>query len=159
MGPEALRHLDPRNVAQLAVICAALFYALAGVWAKITLAGQPAQMNALGMLTGSTLWMIPVVLWVDGVPDLALSGGTWAALLSLAVVSTSCAYLLYFAILKRAGAANLMLVTLLLPPFAIALGAAFLGEVLGPRAFAGFAVIGLGILVTDGRIIRLLQRA
>ena len=158
MGPDALHQLDPRNVAQLAVICAALCYALAGVWAKITLAGQRPQMNALGMLMGSTLWMIPVVLWVDGVPDLALSGGTWSALLALAVLSTSGGYLLYFAILKRSGAANLMLVTLLLPPFAIALGAAFLGEVLSARAFAGFGVIALGILVTDGRILRLLRR-
>lgn len=160
MGPDALHDFDPRNLAQLAVICAALSYALASVWARKTLSGQPAEMNALGMLMGSALLMTPLVLAVDGVPRLDLAPGTWAALLGLAVLSTSCAYLLYFAILARAGAANLMLVTLLIPPFAIALGAAFLGERPGPAALVGFAVIATGIAVTDGRLMaRMATRA
>jgi len=158
MGPEALAGLDPRNVAQLAVIAAALSYSLASVWAKIHLSGQPPQMNALGMLTGSAIIMVPIALCVDGVPQISLSGGTWAALLGMTFVSTVVAYLLYFAILTRAGAANLMLVTLLIPPFAIALGTVFLHESLGPSAIAGFAVIALGILVTDGRILRMFAR-
>ncbi|WP_272006551.1 DMT family transporter [Roseovarius sp. ZX-A-9] len=158
MGPEALAGLDPRNVAQLAVIAAALCYSLASVWAKIHLSDQPPQMNALGMLTGSAIIMIPIAICVDGVPQISLSGGTWAALLGMALVSTVVAYLLYFAILTRAGAANLMLVTLLIPPFAIALGTVFLHESLGPSAIAGFAVIALGILITDGRILRMFAR-
>nr|WP_309504016.1 DMT family transporter [uncultured Roseovarius sp.] len=158
MGPEALTGLDPRNVAQLAVIAAALSYSLASVWAKIHLSDQPPQMNALGMLTGSAIIMVPIAICVDGVPQISLSGGTWAALLGMALVSTVVAYLLYFAILTRAGAANLMLVTLLIPPFAIALGTVFLHESLGPSAIAGFAVIVLGILITDGRILRMFAR-
>ncbi len=55
----------------------------------------------------------------------------------MSLLSTALAYLLYFAILARAGAANLMLVTLLIPPFAIALGATFLGENLSPGAYIG----------------------
>ena len=92
--------------------------------------------------------------WVDGVPSLMLPVPIWVALLALAGLSTALAYLLYFGILIRAGAANLMLVTLLIPPFAMGLGAAFLGERLGPSAFWGFALIALGLLVTDGRIFR-----
>ncbi|MFD0857756.1 DMT family transporter [Roseovarius aquimarinus] len=105
IGPDAARALDPRSLAQLAVIAAALSYAFAGVWARKHLSGQPPQMNALGMLTGSAFLMIPIALWVDGVPRLDLAPDTWAALIALAVLSTSCAYLLYFAILRRAGAA------------------------------------------------------
>lgn len=52
----------------------------------------------------------------------------------------------------RAGAANLMLVTLLIPPFAIGLGIRFLDESPGPQAWAGFAIIALGLGVTDGRL-------
>jgi drug/metabolite transporter (DMT)-like permease len=79
--------------------------------------------------------------------------------LGLAVLSTALAYLLYFAILARAGAANLMLVTLLIPPFAITLGALFLSERIGIQALAGFAVIAIGFAVTDGRLFaRLRQR-
>lgn len=159
IGPDAARALDLRSLAQMAVIGGALSYAFAGVWARTHLADQPAQMNAMGMLLGSTAIMLPAAIAVDGVPRLALAAPTWAALIALAVLSTSCAYLLYFAILKRAGAANLMLVTLLIPPFAIGLGAAFLGETLAPTAYLGLAIIAAGIAVTDGRALARLRGA
>lgn len=153
MGPGALTNFDPGNLAQLAILGATLSYAFAGVWGKVALAGQPPLMNALGMLTGSTLLMIPIVLMFDGPPDLALSAGVWGALIGLAALSTALAYVLYFAILAQAGAANLLLVTLLVPPFAIGLGAVFLGERMGPEAWIGFAIIALGFAVTDGRLL------
>ena len=154
MGPAALNALDLRSLAQLAVLGAALSYALASVWGKTVLAGQPPMMNALGMVAGSTFLMAPAVLLLEGVPQMALPASVWGALAGLALLSTALAYLLYFAILRRAGAANLMLVTLLIPPVAIALGALFLGEKLPPSAFAGFAVIALGLMVSDGRLLQ-----
>ncbi|MDA5095045.1 DMT family transporter [Aliiroseovarius sp. KMU-50] len=152
MGPDVLTGFDPRNLAQLAILGAAISYALASVWGKTTLAGQPPMMNAAGMLMGSVILMVSIVLLVDGTPTLSLLPATWGALIGVAALSTSLAYVLYFAILTRAGAANLMLVTLLIPPFAIALGALFLGERLPASAWAGFAVIALGLAVTDGRL-------
>ncbi len=154
MGPSALSSFDLRSLAQIAILGAALSYALAGVWGKTALAGQPPLMNALGMVAGSTVLMVPVALLSDGVPQLALPTSVWAALAAMSVLSTALAYLLYFAILTRAGAANLMLVTLLIPPFAIALGAAFLGESLPPGAYTGFAIIAVGLMVSDGRLLR-----
>lgn len=153
MGLDLLSGLDLSHLAQLAIVGAALSYAFASVWGKVQLAGQPPQMNALGMLIGSTVVMVPLALWVDGAPRLDLSFHVWAALIGVATLSTGLAYLLYFAILVRAGAANLMLVTLLIPPFAIALGAAFLDEVLTSSAYLGFTLIGLGLVITDGRIL------
>ncbi len=44
------------------------------------------------------------------------------------------------------------LVTLLIPPVAILLGWAYLGETLAPRAFAGFGLIVAGLAVLDGRL-------
>ncbi len=153
MGPGALAGFDPANLAQLAILGATLSYAFAGTWGRLALSGQPPLVNALGMLAGSTVLMIPAVLVVDGPPSLALAGVTWGALLGLAALSTALAYVLYFGILARAGAANLLLVTLLIPPFAIGLGVLFLGERLGAEAWAGFAVIALGFAVTDGRLL------
>jgi drug/metabolite transporter (DMT)-like permease len=158
MGPSALTEFNPSNLAQLAILGATLSYAFAGVWGKTTLAGQPPLMNALGMLIGSTLLMIPIVLVFDGPPSLALSVSVWGALLGMAALSTAFAYVLYFAILVRAGAANLLLVTLLIPPFAIALGVMFLGEQMGLEAWIGFAIIALGFAVTDGRLFSFFSR-
>ncbi|MGR3621959.1 DMT family transporter [Pseudophaeobacter sp.] len=155
MGPAALISLDPRNLAQLAVLAAAFSYALASVWGKLFLAGQPPIMNALGMVTGSTVLMLPLAFYVDGVPRLDLSLPVWGALIGVAVLSTALAYLLYFEILRLAGSANLMLVTLLIPPVAVTLGGVFLEETMGTEALIGFVVIGLGLVVTDGRLPRL----
>ena len=152
MGPSALTNFNLSNLAQLAILGATLSYAFAGVWGKTALAGQLPLMNALGMLIGSTVLMIPIVLVFDGRPNLALSLGVWGALIGMAVLSTALAYFLYFAILVRAGAANLLLVTLLIPPVAIGLGAVFLDERIGIEAWIGFVIIGLGFAVTVGRL-------
>lgn len=153
MGLDALTSLDPRNLAQLAILGAALSYAFASVWGKAALSGIEPEMNALGMILGSTVLMIPIAIWSDGLPTFDLSAKVWASLFSVAILSTALAYLLYFAILIRAGAANLMLVTLLIPPFAIGLGVAFLGERLGVEAWVGFGLIAIGLLITDGRVL------
>jgi len=152
MGIDALTNFDPRNLAQLAVLGAALSYAFAGVWGKRFLSGQPPIMNALGMLMGSTVLMIPVAFYADGVPNFMLSAEVWVSLLAISLLSTAVAYLLYFEILVRAGSANLMLVTLLIPPVAVGLSATFLDERLGREAWFGFALIAIGLMVTDGRV-------
>ena len=152
MGPRALTDFNLSNLAQLAILGATLSYAFAGVWGKTALAGQPPLMNAFGMLIGSTVLMIPIVFMFDGPPNLELSKGVWGALIGMASLSTALAYVLYFAILARAGAANLLLVTLLIPPFAVGLGVLFLGEGMKLEASIGFAIIGLGFAVTDGRL-------
>jgi len=152
MGPSALTEFNPSNMAQLAILGATLSYAFAGVWGRTALSGQPPLMNAFGMLVGSTVLMIPIVLVMDGIPNFLLSASVWGALFGMSALSTALAYVLYFAILARAGAANLLLVTLLIPPFAIGLGVLFLGERLGSEAWFGFAVIALGFAVTDGRL-------
>lgn len=157
MGRDAMSDFNLTNLAQLAVLAAALSYAFASVWGKTQLARQPPLMNALGMVVGSVVLMVPVVLLVDGMPNVHLSLPVWGAVFGIAALSTSLAYVLYFAILARAGAANLMLVTLLIPPFAIALGVMFLGESLPASAYLGFGVIAIGFAVTDGRLLAVLH--
>ena len=152
MGLDALTNFDLRNVAQLAVLGAALSYAVAGVWGKRFLSGYPPVMNAFGMLVGSTVLMIPVAIFSEGMPVLTLSTQVWASLIAVAILSTAVAYFLYFRILVRAGSANLMLVTLLIPPIAVGLSVAFLGEKLGYEAWLGFGLIAVGLAVTDGRL-------
>ena len=146
IGLDAMRSFDIQSLAPLAVLLAGLSYSLAGVWAKLRLSGQAPEMNALGMIMGSSLLLIPTALWLDGPPSLELMASTWTALLVLAVLCTSVPYLLYFNILKRAGSGNL-----LIPPIAIGLGVIFLKESLQGTALMGFALIALGLTIIDGR--------
>ena len=154
MGLDALVNFDLRNMAQIAILAAALSYAFAGVWGKRYLSQYPAVMNAFGMLVGSTALMMPVAYFTEGMPVLRLSTEVWASLLAVALLSTAVAYLLYFKILARAGSANLMLVTLLIPPIAVSLSVAFLGEKMSHEARIGFGLIAIGLLVTDGRLLK-----
>ena len=78
----------------------------------------------------------------------------WAAVFGLALLSTAFAYLLYFTIIARAGATNASLVTLIVPVSAILLGALFLGERLELFEFAGMALIAVGLLTIDGRLLQ-----
>jgi drug/metabolite transporter (DMT)-like permease len=153
-GIDRLGALDAQALGTYAVLAGALSYAFAGVWARRTLAGQPPVVAAAGMLTGSTVVMVPLVLATEGVPTLALSAPTWGAIGYVSVLATAGAYLLYYRVLAMAGAGNLLLCTLIIPPIAILLGVAFLGETLTPQTLAGFALITAGLAVIDGRVMR-----
>ncbi|MCB1368420.1 MAG: DMT family transporter [Rhodobacteraceae bacterium] len=158
IGPSALTGFDPRALAQLAVIAATLSYACAGVWARKTLSGLPSEVSAAGMLSGSSLVMVPLALAVDGAPRFDLSAPVLAAMGFYVLIATALAYLLYYRVLALAGSGNLMLVTLFVPVVAILAGALVLGEQLSPHALAGFALIAAGMVVLDGRLIRRLAR-
>ena len=158
MGLDALTHFSLQNLGQLAVMGAALSYGFAGVWGKRFLATEPPVMNAFGMLVGSTVLMVPVVILTEGVPVMNLSTEVWASLFSVAILSTAVAYILYFKILMRAGSVNLMLVTLLIPPIAVTLSVVFLNEKLGYEAWVGFAIIALGLAITDGRLLQWIKQ-
>ena len=158
MGFDALLNFDYRSLAQLAILGAALSYAFAAVWGKRFLSSYPPTMNAFGMLVASCVLMTPVAILSEGVPTLTLTTQVWTSLIALAILSTALAYLLYFKILARAGSANLMLVTLLVPPVAVGLSFAFLGEKMGNEALMGFGLIAIGLLVTDGRLIEFIAK-
>ena len=83
----------------------------------------------------------------------------WAALIALATLSSAVAYIIYYRLLKTAGAVNLLLVTFLVPVSAILLGAIFLHERLAIADFAGMGLIALGLAAIDGRPLKMLARA
>jgi len=69
------------------------------------------------------------------------------------IFATAGAYLLYYRILAAAGSANTMIVTLLIPPVSILLGAIVLNETLSPNVYAGLLLLAAGLTILDGRMI------
>ncbi|MEM8753815.1 MAG: DMT family transporter, partial [Pseudomonadota bacterium] len=149
MGLDALASFDPRALGQLAVLGAAVSYAFAGVWAKTRMPGMAPAVAAAGMLTGSAAIMLPLAWAAEGAPATDLSPLTVGALAYSAVIGTVAAYLLYYRILAAAGSGNLLLVTVMMPPISILLGAAILGERLTPETYLGSALIIFGLVVLD----------
>ncbi|MEL6793758.1 MAG: DMT family transporter [Pseudomonadota bacterium] len=154
IGIDALTAFDPRSLGQIAVLGAALSYAFAGVWAKTQMQGLTPTVSAAGMLTGSSVIMGVLALAVEGTPDLTLTWTTIGALAYCATFGTVVTYLLYYRILATAGSGNLLLVTIMMPPISILLGAWVLGEALAPSTYVGCGLIALGLVVLDGRVFR-----
>ena len=152
IGPAALRHLDLTSLGQLAVLGAAFSYAVSAIYGRPALRGIRPEVGAAGMLTASSLVMIPAALLADGVPSLHYLPQTWAALGYLALLSSAFAYILFYRILHTAGAGNLSLVTLLIAPVAVLLGAVVYHEALPAEAYLGLFLLALGMAVIDGRL-------
>lgn len=154
VGPGIVAGLGGPVWAKFALVGASLSYALAVIFARRFTGLAPAVVAA-GQLTASTVIMTPVVLFgfsTDGL--FAASLPVWSAVFALALLSTAFAYIIYFRLIASAGATNASLVTLVVPVSAILLGAIFLGERLESFELAGMALIGLGLVTIDGRLLR-----
>ena len=122
IGPGALLDRD-KFLAELALLGAAVSYAFSGVIGrKFATLGVSAVQSAFGQMCAGAVLMAPLALaveqpWTGAMPSLTQI----EAAIGLSVLSTAAAYLLFFRIMARAGATNVMLVTLLVPPTAMLL--------------------------------------
>lgn len=152
VGPGLLGHLDLTSLGQLAVLAAALFYAISAVFSRKATRRIRPEVVAAGMLSVACLALIPAAIWVEGVPTFRYHLQTWAALGYISLLSSALAYILYYSVLQTAGAGNASLVTLMIAPVAVVLGALVYDEALPPAAYVGMVLLVLGMLVIDGRL-------
>ena len=155
IGLDTLSGLGHAILPQLAILGAALSYAFAGTFGRrFRRMGVDPITTSAGMVSGSTLILLPVMLAVDGWPAPDVPLPVWLSVATLGILCTGLAYVLYFRILARAGATNLSLVTFLVPVSAILLGWLFLNETLGPAHLLGVGMIAAGLALIDGRLTR-----
>lgn len=157
VGPGALLGAD--LLGQTACLLAAVSYGFAlPLGRRITAVAPPVL--AAAQLGTATLIMLPLVIIFDQPWHLASPNAAgWAAVVGLGLLCTGLAYLIFFALLRSAGATNLSLVTLLVPVSALFLGWLVLNEPITEGALAGMALIALGLAAIDGRLLRRFSRA
>ncbi|HJU36741.1 MAG TPA: DMT family transporter [Gaiellaceae bacterium] len=141
---------EGKLLAALAVVGMALCYAIGTLLAGRHLRRTPPLVVALASTGVSTLLALPV--GVVQAPSGMWRGETIMAILVLGFVGTALAYLLFFALIQRAGANYATLVTYLVPPIALAYGAIFLDESFGPTAFAALALVLAGVALATGSV-------
>ena len=95
-----------------------------------------------------------VALW----PARPVPATIWAAVLALGILCTGVAYVMYFRLVLRVGAAHAASVTFLIPVFGMLWGALFLHESVHPSMIVGSAVILAGTALAGGQWRRLLRR-
>ena len=146
-----------QSIGILCCLAAAASYGAGGLWAKLKLKGTPPLSMATGQLMCSSVIMAVLAFGFDNPSQLLdASWKSWAALLGLSLIATSFAYIIFFRIVARSGPANVLLVTMMIPVSAIALGVAFLGEVLEIQEIIGAIIIIIALLIIDGRVLKLL---
>jgi drug/metabolite transporter (DMT)-like permease len=153
VGPEALGSNASSAIGMLCILGGTLSYAVSALWMR-RLRHIPPLVSSAAQLTCSSVMLLPMAAAVDRFWMLPVPGApALLAVLGLAVFSTALAYIVFFRISATAGPANVMLVTLLIPVTATALGVLILGETLTGNQMAGALVIASGLIVIDGRLL------
>jgi len=151
-GPEAIFGRTSSLLGMALCIAACLSYGFAAHWGR-RLRATPPLLSAFCQLVCSTVVLAILAGAIDRPWLLQTpSPRTAVAILGLAALSTSLAYVIFFHILSVSGASNVMMVTLLIPVSGILFGVHFLDEPLVARHAAGALVIGCGLLLVDGRL-------
>lgn len=134
--------------ALLAMLSAASCYGFAANYTKRHLSGTAPLVNAAGSQIVSALVLLPFALrsWPATLP------GTlpWLAALALGVGCTALAYLLFFRLISRIGAARAVTVTFLIPVFGTLWGALLLAEPVTLTMLGGGVVVLCGTALATG---------
>lgn len=140
------------GLAVAAGLAGAALYGAAASYARRRLAGADALVVATGCVCGAALVMVPAaaLTWPEQGPG-ALA---WGCAAGLGLVCTALAYVLYFRLLPRVGAARAVTVTFLIPVFGVLWGAALLGEPLTWTLLLGSVVVLVGTALAMGLVRR-----
>jgi len=137
-------------LAALAVIFSALCYAASGLYAGERLREVSPFVTAFGTLIAATLATLPIAVFQ--LPSHMTSWKVTASVLTLGIAGTGIAYILYYALIAGAGASRAILITYLVPTFALVYGALLLGEPVTAAAVGGLALVLAGVGLGTGAV-------
>jgi drug/metabolite transporter (DMT)-like permease len=133
---------------QLAIVVASFCYALGGVYSRKAIqrhlepiVAAAGAMTVTALISGVLTYTVPLV---GGAAPVALAGLTprvLGAILTLGVLNTFVAYLIFYATIETLGAAKASMVTYVIPAVGLTLGALFLDEPVDLRLLTGAAMI------------------
>ena len=146
IGYEKLAALGDETVRQLAILTAALCYAINAIITK-GLVGLPQRAMATALMGVSMLIMVPVAILVDDPTTMTLSGRSLGAWILLILFPTAIGTLLLFAIVRRQGAAFLSQINFLVPVAGVGWGILILSEDIPIRAWLALAIILAGVAI------------
>lgn len=133
---------------------AALMYAIAAPLIRQHLQNVPSIVIATGSQLSAAVFLLPLLPLT--LPESPPSQRAVLAVLALALLSTSLAYILYFRLIQTVGSTRALTVTYLIPLFAIVWGALILKEAITLSMVVGGALILLGTAIAN-QVIKLPQ--
>jgi drug/metabolite transporter (DMT)-like permease len=133
-----------------AALAATCLYGIAACFTKQYLSGVSTMAIATGSQVFATIALVPlaVISW----PETNPSNDAWLQVITLGVLCTGLAYILYFRLIENLGAAKAISVAYLIPVFGVCWGVVFLDEIVTPLMIVGAVLILLGVSLTTGVI-------
>ena len=134
-------------------VTATVLYGISIVFTKVKLkAASPIGISAATLLAAAAVLLLPSIAIAPPVPLSEVPAAAWLALLGLALVSTTVAFIFYYRLVADVGPVKAITVTLLIPIFGMLWGVLFLGEPITPGRIAGCAIILAGCSLILGLV-------
>jgi len=133
----------------LAVVAAAISYAVAALYQRTKLRGMSVYQQSFGQLAVTSLLALPIA--APSLPSVHLAWLSLGAVIALGVGCSGVAYLLYYYTMNTLGAVRATGVTFVVPLTAIFWGVVLLHESLSLPIIAGMVVILAGVVLTNVR--------
>lgn len=159
IGPGSLASMTSNYIGQLAMFGAVMSYSYSSIYAK-NVSDMPILPTMTGTLVTACLLSYPLAFLLEYPLVTDIHAPTIGAVLFISLMATSFAYLLYFHVIRTAGATNTLLLVFLIPVTAILMGVVILDESVDARMIAGMLIVFCALVLVDGRVLRsLLARA
>jgi len=133
---------------QLAIVAASFCYALGGAYSRKAIqrrlepiVAAAGAMTVTAVVSGIATYVAPLVGGAAPVALDRLSSRVLIAILTLGLLNTFVAYLIFYSIIEKLGAARAAMVTYVIPAVGLTLGALFLGESVDMRLLTGAVMI------------------
>lgn len=153
IAPSLADGLQVTTLGLLAVALASAFYGVAIVYTRNHMRGLPPLVAPTAQMIMATVYVLPFSLLVERpftlpAPSLASLG----SLLALAILGTAVAFIVYYRLMENADPSYVSMVTYVIPVIGVILGVVILNERLTWHAYAGCALILLGVIIVNGVI-------
>ena len=133
-------------LARAACIAASFCYATGAIITRLA-PPVPQQSFAAGGLLLAALFLLPVALITEGLPQTVPPADAVAGILYLGLFPTALATILLVRIIRTAGPSFMSLVNFQVPVWAVLIGAVVLGEPVPPQFIGALALILSGLAI------------
>jgi drug/metabolite transporter (DMT)-like permease len=150
VGYDSLATLGAATLPQLVVLFVAVCYAF-GIRVAARTYGYAPTVSGACTLSLASLILWPISLAVEAPWSIRPTADSWMALVLLVLLGSVAASVLYYQVIRMAGATFVSLSTYLNPPVAIVAGVIVLGEDLALSALAAMLMILAGVALVGRR--------
>jgi drug/metabolite transporter (DMT)-like permease len=147
MWPEVRQGVGSSALGMLAIVGSSISYALSAIFTRWRLQGQDPTTSSAGQFTMGFAYILPLAFIFEQPAAIRPSMLALAAWVTLAIVCTVVAYIIYYTLLEKTSATFATMVTYIVPVNGLILGAIFLTETLNSLVLLSLGLVLAGVLL------------